>query len=95
MKIYPLRISIDSKGNVLEVELNNGERWKVKGECLRCGKCCERGVCQSYDHEVLNGKVVAKCSAQWGKPWQCKIFPTNPYDEKERPEGCGYNWEKI
>jgi hypothetical protein len=95
MKVYPLEIVSDAKGSVLRVLLNNGETWAVKGECLRCGKCCERGTCLSYKHEILNEKYVAKCEAQWSKPWQCKMFPTNPYDKRELIEGCGYSWEKI
>ena len=95
MKIYPLEITSDAKGNVLRVLLNNYETWEVKGSCIRCGKCCERNVCQSYDHEVLNGIRIAKCSSQWSKSWQCKMFPTEPYNKKELPEGCGYFWEKI
>lgn len=97
MKTYPIEIVSDAKGNVLRVRLNNGEKWLVIGKCDRCGKCCERGTCGAFGYEILNGIKTARCDAQvhGRKPWQCKIFPTNPYDEKERPEGCNYTWEKI
>lgn len=96
MQFYPVKVILGCKGSqvwVEEVELNNGEIWRVEGECSRCGKCCERGICQSYDHEVLNGKRIAKCNAQWSKPWQCKIYPMNPYEDLT--EGCTYKWRKI
>ncbi len=99
MEIYPLEIVSDAKGNVIRVLLSNGEAWKLNGKCLRCGECCHsnRGGCESFEHEILNGVEVAKCNArtQWAKPWQCKIYPTNPYDPKEQFETCGYSWEKI
>jgi len=95
MKVYPLRITIDQKGNVLDVGLNNEETWILEGECSRCGKCCERGKCESYAREILNGIDIAKCEAQWSKPWQCRVYPTNPYDGKEMVEDCGYSWRRI
>ena len=96
MKVYPIRVILGCRGSEVWVEkvgLNNGEVWQIKGECSRCGKCCMRGVCQSLDFESLNGKKVAKCTSQWSKPWLCKIYPMNPYEELW--DTCTYKWEKI
>lgn len=95
MNPYPLEIASDQKGNVIWVRLNNNEVWELRGECLRCGQCCSGNGCKSYSTEILNGIEVGKCLENWAKPWQCKIFPTNPYDLKEKFDNCGYSWERI
>lgn len=95
MRVYPLEIVSDAKGNVLRVLLNNGETWQLKGKCLRCGNCCKKRTCEHYSREILNGINVATCVAQLKgiKPWFCQIYPDNPM--VKLIDGCGYSWEKI
>jgi hypothetical protein len=93
-----------SRGNVKEVTIN-GEKWRLIGECNRCGQCCdvykmfipefsdEHGKCNKLFYETLNGERVASCKILWSRPAGCLIYPRDPYEEL--PEKCSYKWEKV
>lgn len=94
-------------GNVKIVELENGEKWKLHGECNRCGMCCEKipahlhpflakesgEGCRFLTYEKLNGENLAKCEAVFCKPGPCLIYPRDPYEGLF--EECSYSWERI
>lgn len=70
---------------VLRATDNDGEWWRLKGGCEKCGRCCEG--CKHLENN--------KCkihSFNW-KPWRCVIYPKNP-EEKLYPN-CGFKWEEI
>ena len=93
------------RGEVSQVELDNGEVWNLKGECNRCGKCCEKvkmtlpefakedGTCKHLSYETENGVKQAKCAIMWARPIFCALYPRDPYEKL--PDECSYSWEKI
>lgn len=92
------------RGKVETVTLENGEIWKLVGECNRCGQCCELGCptkefndaegnCQFYFKETVNGEELGACKIIWNRPYGCVMYPSNPYEELL--EKCSYSWERI
>jgi len=82
---------------VIRAQDNNGEWWKLEGECRRCGQCCRDypEPCEHLDYEIVNNMKLAKCKIQrggLGKPWGCMVYPRNP-DEALYPD-CGFRWIK-
>ena len=80
-----------NKMAVVKVRDKSGVWWKLEGKCLRCGKCCGR-KCTDLTSEILDGKKMAKCNAQWTKRWGCMLYPIDPHQELR--DGCGYSWTK-
>lgn len=76
---------------VLRARDADGKWWRLEGQCLRCGKCCEDGNCPELKYETLDGKPQASCKVEWSKPWRCAVYPNDPHQELH--EGCGYWWE--
>lgn len=95
----------DSHGFIKMIKLESGEVWRLKGECNRCGQCCEEmkmfipefstpeGGCNKLSYENVNGERKAVCAISWCKPAGCIMYPRDPYDKL--PEKCSYEWEKI
>ena len=92
------------RGDVKKVYLDDGTAWELKGECKRCGKCCEsiippqhlddgNGRCKMLSYETQNGVHMAKCGIMEQRPWFCFVYPRDPYDPLL--EGCGYRWVKV
>lgn len=93
------------ENSVRKVYLDNGEKWNLKGECNRCGVCCEemkmpvfefadrKGKCKKVKYETLNGEKVATCRILWSRPAACLLYPKDPYEEL--PKECSYTWKKI
>ena len=103
-----MKILIDfthSRGVTESVTLENGEQWILKGECNRCGQCCEEvnmfieefktdcGKCNKLFYETVDGKRVSACSILWSRPAGCLIYSRDPYEAL--PEKCSFEWEKI
>jgi hypothetical protein len=98
-----MKILIENR-SVREVTLDN-EKWRLIGECNRCGQCCEEmrmfipefanknGGCKKLYYETLNGEKVASCDILWSRPAGCLMYPRDPYEEL--PEKCSYKWEKV
>ena len=93
------------RGSIDTVELENGEVWKLEGECTRCGICCgktkmpivefqnkERG-CKHFCYETVNGEKLGKCNIIWTRPAFCMMYPNEP--NEPLPEECGYKWKKV
>lgn len=85
------------------VKLDNGEVWKRNGYCNRCGMCCDNikgdlakensNDCKHQKHENLNDEKVSVCKIYWTRPYQCAVYPFDPYDELY--EKCSYSWERV
>jgi len=79
------------------LELRDGSRWKLEGECSRCGKCCEHShqkePCVHLGYENFNGKRIAKCAVYGTRPLGCAISPNDPHEKLK--EGCTYIWKRI
>lgn len=91
-----------------KVILDNGEEWILKGECNRCGMCCDdmpskyhpyiakRGKgkgCRFEYKEVLDNVKVSACKTYWCKPECCTLFPNDPHEDLY--EECSYEWERV
>lgn len=65
-------------------------RYKRKGECKRCGWCCEYRECEDLIYE----DNVAICTIYEDRPQACKLFPQAPPILTEK---CGFyfldTWE--
>jgi hypothetical protein len=91
------------KGTIRRLFLNTFRRGYVqkslaqrRGECLRCGACCELvWRCHYFHHE--NG--VPACRLYNGyRPANCRNFPINPPDIADRDfvspnKSCGFWWD--
>jgi hypothetical protein len=103
-----MKILVDfknSRGNVIIIKLDNGEVWKLHGECNRCGMCCDvykmlipefsngSGGCNKLYYENVDGKKLASCEILWSRPAGCLLYPRDPYEEL--PEKCSFTWEKV
>ena len=64
----------------------------LKGECNRCGACCERLKCEHLKHETLDYVPRAVCSIYNKRPVWCAIWPQI---DDDLPHGCGFHWEKM
>ena len=64
----------------------------LKGECKRCGQCCEKRKCPHLKFETLDGTKQASCSIYRERPVGCALWPMK--DDK-LPEDCGFWWEKL
>ena len=70
----------------------NGKKYRVEGECLRCGVCC-KDRCHWLDYEP-NG--LAKCLLHGrSKPWDCFLFPATRDPSNPLPEKCGYKIVEV
>ncbi len=66
-----------------------------KGECKRCGFCCETGKCPllSYDKE---GKASCKLHNTPAYPWQCVIAPLRmDIISQKMSKSCGFYYENY
>lgn len=104
-----IRILYDFKtarGAVKMVKLDNGEVWDLKGECSRCGECCENlkmplkeiagenGKCIKLEYETQNGEKMAKCTAPYEtRPNFCALYPRDPYEKLY--ENCTFAWVRL
>jgi len=103
-----MRILVDfniARGQIKLVKLDNGETWELKGECNRCGVCCEqlkmplkeisdrKGRCKKLKYETQNGERLAVCKIMVSRPAFCLLYPKDPYDPLY--EECSFSWEKI
>jgi hypothetical protein len=68
-------------------------RYERRGECVRCGWCCEYRVCSEYLSYDENGLAV--CSIYGEHPGECQRFPQAPPILNPK---CGYyfldTWEE-
>ena len=79
------------KRHPTRAQAKNGEWWRVHGKCLRCGRCCPQD-CESFTHEVVDNKRIAKCAISFRKPFMCAVYPLDPFAPLK--DGCGFSWEK-
>ncbi len=103
--MFNILINFDHpRGTVKEVELENGEKWKLVGECNRCGECCkdlmplqdfqkEDGTCKHFSYETVNGERLGKCGVMWARPAFCLIYPRDP--KEKLPDECSFSWERV
>jgi len=82
-----VKITVDLATGALSFEVG-GKRYRVEGECLRCGKCCE-GRCHWLDYEE-DGKTAECLLHGRSKPWDCFLYPATHSPNKPLFEGCGY-----
>lgn len=84
------------------VELENGETWRLEGECNHCGECCkgpgvpfeEHGQCAKLSREVDElGAERHYCTIYWQRPWICALWPRDPH--KCLPEKCSLRWVRT
>lgn len=91
------------RGYVEQVELDNGEVWRVEGYCNRCGECChstvpplyrnEEGGCRFLVYENVDGHRVSRCETYFDRPMGCALYPKDPY--AKLPDKCSYNWVRV
>lgn len=92
------------RGYPEEVQLDDGTKWKLEGECNLCGDCCKEfgvppiyrgkdGKCVNLVEETLNGQPRTVCAIFWERPFICALYPRDPYDPL--PARCGYRWKQI
>lgn len=64
-----------------------------KGECKRCGQCCQASIrCPKLDYDE-NGLAI--CKIHDHKPYMCTIYPYNGRDFfKHLKEECGYWYDE-
>jgi len=92
------------RGSIRTIE-KDGKKWELKGECNRCGLCCERSkmpivefqkedkTCKHFSYETVDGKKLGKCAIMWHRPAFCLLYPHDPDDPLI--EECGYWWEEV
>jgi len=85
-------------GNAEEAYLDNGEVWALKGECRKCGACCDPMACGHLKSEKFtNEEGITSdqrvCDIAWCKPGRCLLYPFDPYDKLN--ESCGFTWEQT
>lgn len=101
-----MEIILDENRQVTKV-VKDGTTFLLKGECLKCGQCCDGlANCPSaatytgnadadkpfLEEQTLDGETVYLCKVQWNKPYPCKIYPSDP--DEPLDERCGYYWEE-
>ena len=83
---------------ILKIEYTGGNNFKlleageyvVKGECKRCGKCCEQNMSEPCGHliyETVDGVEQTRCGIYPWWPIGCNFYPL-PESYKDRPKGC-------
>ena len=98
-----IRVSLQILGGIPRrpesITLDNGETWRLEGECNQCGECCRRpgtpfdnnGTCAKLKFNTdENGETKAECSVYWNRPWTCLIWPRHP--NRPLPEKCSLKW---
>ena len=58
-------------------------RYKRRGECLKCGWCCQNEDCEHFDKD----KKTCAIYGQENRPKKCIIFPSGPPITHSK---CGY-----
>ncbi|NQT52430.1 hypothetical protein HQ576_10285 [bacterium] len=66
-----------------------------RGECARCGACCQLGI---YCWSLQNHQPVAECKRHTSRPMNCRIFPIDERDLRDRDlivsdVRCGYSFD--
>jgi Fe-S-cluster containining protein len=67
-----------------------------KGQCKRCGKCCDWGLdgwpCKHLiPYKLKSGNILYICAIYPNRPEVCKEFPKEPGDLLP---GCGFYFEE-
>ena len=69
-------------------------RYKIQGQCNRCGQCCIGEDCDEF--EINNNIATCKIYDLPDRPLKCVLFPELPPIPREF-EKCGYyfldTWE--
>lgn len=100
-----MRISLTILGGLPhapEIVEMDGQTWRMKGECNKCGQCCRKPdtpfpnedntACSKLRRNVdENGIETFECSIYWYRPWACAVspLPWNPM-----PPECTLEWVK-
>ena len=91
-KIVKREILIDytDSGSPRVIQAKIGrKKYKLKGKCNNCGKCCsEMDDNKGCKHLVKEGGSFI-CGLGWLIPFGCRLYPL-PGDEIE---GCGFYWK--
>jgi len=88
-KIFTIDYTDSGAPRVLKAQIGSGLRkrsFTLKGECLRCGRCCARMNCE---HLTKDGDKAA-CGLGWLMPFGCRLYPQ---PGEETLIGCGLYWE--
>jgi hypothetical protein len=65
-------------------------KYKLKGRCKRCGRCCKEDS-KPCKYLIKDGRKHA-CGLGWRLPFGCRLYPL---PNEEILKNCGYKWEKV
>ena len=72
-----MRVDPEQVEHVLKIMRGELPRYKLVGECTRCGACCEAEDCEHFSRDV-NGVAGCAIFGQPGREEKCTDYPYNP-----------------
>lgn len=100
-----IKVIYDGNFRITEFTTESGEKYRIDGECIKCGKCCmhplwnagyndENGICTKLKSDTVDGITHYLCSIYGNRPVSCLLWPTTVEELQTIPE-CTLKLTKI